>query len=275
MRNLISFIIKYNFILLFLIFESISFLLVFKNNFYQQTYFFNFTKNISGNIHKNIDNIFLYFSLAKTNQKLVEENTLLKNRDINLFFPVNNKFIFKNDTLYKRKYTILSAKVINNSVNKRNNYLTIDKGSNNGIKPDMGVITNEGVVGIINNVSYNFSTVISLLNNKAKISAKIKRNNYAGTLIWSGNEYNICLLKDIPLHVKLFVNDTIITSGYSSVFPPGISLGTILYYKQNPGDNFYTIYIKLKVDFKRISDVYIIDNILQKEQELLEKRNND
>jgi len=162
-----------------------------------------------------------------------------------------------------------------NTTNKRNNYLTLNKGSNQGIAKDMGVITSTGIVGIVKEVSANFSSVISVLHKETKISAKVKKNGHLGTVIWTGGDYSNGELIDIPTHVKPVIGDTIITSGYSTSFPEGIMIGTISDFKIVKGDNFYTITIKFSTDFNNISYAYVIRNIMKDELDKLNKNQTD
>jgi rod shape-determining protein MreC len=179
------------------------------------------------------------------------------------------------DTTYLQSYVYSSAKVINNSTNKRQNYITLDKGGINGIKPEMGVISSKGVVGIVKNVSGNFSSVMSVLHEKNKLSAKIKKSGYFGSLVWGNNSYRIADLKDIPNHVKLAIGDTIVTSGFSSIFPENILIGTVKEFDLPEGNNFYNIKVEFAEDYKRISHVYIIRSLLKEEKELLESQNQE
>jgi rod shape-determining protein MreC len=271
MRNLIHFIIKHNFFFLFLIFEVISVTLYINNSYYQQAQLFSISQEISGNVYRIKDNITRYFSLTNTNRELAENNAKLLNMTIRSFTRIDTTTVIIKDTIYKQQYKYFYAKVVNNSINKKNNYLTLDKGSNEGIGKDMAVITANGLVGIVKSVSPNFSSVISILNSKTKISGKIKKNNYVGSIVWEGNDYKVGILKDIPSHVRLFKGDTIVTSGYSNIFPEGLPVGTIQYYKKEEGENFYTIYFRFTNDMDRLGYVYIINYLHKDEQQLIEK----
>lgn len=271
MKTLFQFIFKHNFFFLFLLFEGLSLTLYIQNNYYPQSKFFSITSEISGSYHKTTDNLFQYLSLKQSNKELAENNARLISQSFKSYVKIDTNTYLINDSLYKQQYKYYTAKVINSSVNKKNNYLTLNKGSKEGIEKDMAVITSSGIVGIVKSVSYNFASVISVLNSKSKISAKIKKNNYTGSVIWEGMNYENGILKDIPSHVKLIKGDTIVTSGYSNIFPEGIPIGTVLHFKKEKGDNFYTIYIKFSCDYDKLSYVYLIKNNQKKEQDKLEQ----
>jgi rod shape-determining protein MreC len=273
MRNFFNFLLRQYFFFLFLILEVISFIFIVQNNYYQKSSFINTTNDISGNILTTLNNVSQYFSLKNANRKLSEENAILLTESKKYFMKADNRIYFHDDTLYKQQYEFVSAKVIRNSTNNRNNYLTLDKGSNQGIRVDMGVITSAGIVGIVKEVSPNFSSVISVLNKETKISAKVKKNGHLGTVIWKGGDYQFGLLIDIPTHVKPVLGDTIITSGFSNSFPEGIMIGTIADFRIEKGDNFYTITIKFSTDFNSISYAYIIKNFMKDELDKLNKNN--
>ncbi len=272
MRNLIGYIIKYHFFLLFILLEFICFLILIQNNPFQKSRFLNFTNTISGSISEKTNKISNFLNLAKINQQLIIENNLLYNelekyRNIS---DTSKQIII--DTAKTYQYEYIQAKVVNNSTNKRHNFLTLNKGLKHGIEPEMGVITKLGVTGVVNRVSNNFSTVISILNPTLKISAKIKKNNYYGPLSWEGNKINQCILSEIPQHVDIEIGDTIITSGHSAIFPEGILIGFIEEYRLKDG-NFYEIKVKLALDMKKITYVNVIDNKLREEQIQLEAEN--
>ncbi|MCD6113630.1 MAG: rod shape-determining protein MreC [Bacteroidales bacterium] len=261
MKNIIVFIIKNKSFFLFILLETISLFFVFNNNYYQKSYYISSTNNITGYIYKISSNISGYFQLKQTNKTLARENAKLLSLKKNSFL-INNKY----DSIYKQQYLYIPARIISNTTNKRNNYLMLNKGRNSGIKKDMGVVCQNGVIGIVKDVSDNFSSVISILHSKLKISAAIKKNNQIGTLEWDGKNYRTGVLNYIPTHVNISVGDTIITSGYSFIFPKGIPIGKISKFKIKKGKNFYDIDIIFFTDYNKISYVYIINNILKKEQ---------
>jgi rod shape-determining protein MreC len=174
------------------------------------------------------------------------------------------------DTLRKQQYTYITARVINNSVNRRNNYLTLDKGSLQGIEKDMGVISSSGVVGIVKDVSKHYCTVMSVLHKNTRISARFNHNNYFGSPVWDGNDSREATLLDIAKHVKFSVGDTLVTTVFSSIFPEGVMVGVVKESNIKKGDNFYKITVNLSANFLNLSHVYIVNNLLKKEQQELE-----
>lgn len=271
MRNFFLFLWRQYFFFLFLILEIVSFILIVQNNYYQRSGFINSSNKFSGGILTLFNNVSQYFSLTDANKKLAEENARLMNESKNFFMKTDSNVFYLNDTLYQQQYEFVSAKVIRNSTNKRCNYLTLNKGSKHGIKKDMGVITSTGIVGIVNEVSGNFSSVISILNKDFKVSAKLKNNEQLGTMIWDGGNYRYGKLIDIPTHVKPKIGDTVVTSGYSTSFPEGILIGTVTEIKEEKGDNFYTMIVLFSTDYNNMSYAYVVRNILKEEQDKLEK----
>ena len=272
MQPLFRFFLKYYNTFLFLFLEVIAFIIIINSTYYQQSVFFTASNSFSGSVYKIYNDITGYFDLKTTNKILAEENARLLNRQKSSFIKTDNKIFVVNDTLYQQEYNYVSAKVISNTMNRVNNYLTLDKGFREGIKKNMGVISSQGIVGIVKDVSENFCTVYSVLHSKSKISAKLKKGNNVGTIVWDGSDYRIVTMKDVPTHVKVTIGDTVISSGYSMMFPEGIPIGSVYSYDINKGKDFYEIKIKLFNDFNNISYVYIIKNLMKDELNDLEKR---
>ncbi len=273
MRNLIRFLSNNSFLFLFLFLLFVSFFLLVKNNNYQNSKFFNSSNFLIGNLYSTVNNVNDYFNLKEVNAELAKQNSRLQTRQINAFSKVFGNTVSVSDTTYSQKYIYTSAKAINNSTNKRENYITIDKGSLNGIKAGMGVVSAKGVIGTVKNVSENFCSVMSVLHEKNAVSTKIKKSGYIGSLVWELGDYRVAQLKDIPNHVKLTKGDTIITSGYSSVFPEGVIVGRVKSFDLPEGNNFYNIDIELSVDYKNLSHVYVVKSLMKEEQEKLEELN--
>jgi rod shape-determining protein MreC len=271
MKNFFDFLIRQYFFFLFLLLEVIAIIMVVQNNYYQRSAFINATNQTTGSFLSSLNSVSQYFSLADANRKLSEENARLLSEAKKFRKANDTKVYFSNDTVFSQQFEFMSARIIRNSTNKRNNFLTLDKGSKQGIEKEMGVITSSGVIGIVKEVSDNFSSVTSILHKESKISAKLKKNGQLGTVIWGGGNYLFGELIDIPTHVKLRIGDTVITSGYSTSFPEGIMIGTISEFKIEKGDNFYTIVIKFSTDYNSISYAYVIRNIMKKEIDKLNK----
>lgn len=273
MRSLFRFLIRNYFLMMFLALEAISLVLIVSFNNYQRVAFFNSSNNIVGTVYERFSNLDDYFSLSRTNARLAAENASLRKQ---LHFRIMNQEkypINRPDTVEAPAYIFTSAKVIGNSTNKQFNYITLNKGSRHGIKPDMGIISNEGIVGIITNVSPNYSTGLSLLNKRLSIPAKIKKNNYCGALVWDGEHYNTANLNEIPFHIIFNVGDTVETSGYSNIFPEGIMIGTIKNFNVEGGTNFYNIKVELSTNFKTLKYIEVVQNTKSAERTKLESNN--
>ncbi len=272
MRNLVVFITKNYFFFLFLLLEAFCISILVQNNKFQRASFVNSSNEVSASVLGLSANVNEYFHLKAENERLAKENAELLTHDLLSFsILVNGEYVI-NDTVKKQKYTYTHAKVVNNSTNRRNNYLTLDKGSKQGITNKMGVTCPSGVVGIVENVSENFCTVKSLLHSNTIINSKLKKDGSFGPLNWDGESFDFATLNDIPTHVRLIKGDTVVTSQYTKMFPENIMIGTVDSYYRESTKPFYTVKIKLSTDFKKLSNVYIVDNKLRNEQEELEKK---
>ncbi|RKE03546.1 rod shape-determining protein MreC [Marinifilum flexuosum] len=271
MKNLLHFIVRFHFTILFIVFEIFCLLLLVNYNNYQKSEFLNSSNAISGGIYQKVSSVTDYVSLAKTNEELNRENVRLRNLLHSSYkLTTDSSFVFL-DTIYKQQYIYRTAKIINNSVNKQLNYITLNKGRIHGIEREMAVVTDNGVVGVVKSVSDNFASVISVLNDRLRISAKLKGNNYHGSLIWDGVDYRKAMLKDIPFHVKIAKGDTIVTSGYSAIFPEGLQLGVVDEVMTSSGSNFQNIKILLSNDFKSLSYVKVVGDLMKEERLKLEE----
>lgn len=273
MRSLFRFLLRNYFVMMFLALEAISFSLMVSLNNYQRVAFVNSSNDLVGTLYERFSHLDDYFSLSRTNARLAAENASLRKQ---LQFRIMNQEKYpvnRPDTVEAPAYYFASAKVISNSVNKQFNYITLNKGSRHGIKPDMGIISADGVVGVITNVSPNYSTGLSILNKRLSIPAKINKNNYFGALVWDGNHSNTADLKEIPFHIIVNVGDTVVTSGYSSIFPEGIMIGTISKFDVETGTNFYNIKVDLSTNFRTLKYVEVVKNTKQAELKKLETNN--
>lgn len=270
MRNLFVLLWKNYFIILFLLLEALSFFLIVQNNYYHRANFINSTNKVVAEIYSTVNDVTEYIHLKTVNDALAKENAVLHNKLTDAYWISIKDSNTVKDTLFDQQYTYFSAKVINNSTNKRNNYLTLNKGLKDGVKPEMAVICSNGVVGIVKDVSDHFCSVLSLLHKDTKVSARLKRTGYFGSLVWEGGSYRKASLLDIAKHVPLVKGDTIVTSNFSAIFPEGIMIGTVDHFELKPGDNFYTIEVNLSTNFGNLTHVYIVDNLLKEEQKKLE-----
>jgi rod shape-determining protein MreC len=271
MRYLIAFLIRNSFFFLFLILEIFSISLMLHYNKYQSSVFVNASASITGEIYHTFDNINAYFNLKAENQKLATENSQLRNQLKSSVRQTDTNFYFQ-DSIYR--YT--DALVINKSTKHKNNYLMLNKGLKHGINKNMGVISDRGVVGVIVGVSENFSIAMPLIHQHSKLSALIKKNAQLVNIAWSGEDYQIGLIEDIPMHIQLSKGDSIITSGYSFFYPKGIFLGTVKNYKIAKGQTLNVAELQYAVDFNNLTNVYIIENLKKTElEQLMEGQNDD
>ncbi len=271
MRNILVFIIRYHFLLLFVLLEFFSITLLVNSTYYQSSVILKAGSRVTGQFYTSISNATDYLKLRTTNEHLASENALLRQMKGVSFLRNDTASFWVNDTLYRQQYKYIVAKVVHNTVGKRNNYIMIDKGTGSGIQKDMAVITSNGIVGTVVNVSENFSWVMSMLNKQTRISGRIKKNNQMGTVGWNGVDPSYGALTDIPAHVKIAKGDTIVSSGFSHIFPAGIMIGTISDFRVEQGDHFYNIPFKFSVDFNALQYVYVVRNLMKEEQESLEK----
>lgn len=279
LKNLIHFLIKYSPLFVFIALEAVAVILISNNKGYQRSIFLTSTNAVAGWVLEKNNKIVEFFKLKEANQNLANENTDLLNRITEL----ENRVASITDSVYisdwkyvpvppEKQYKYISAKVIRNTTHFTQNYITLNKGADLGIRPDMGVISTNGVVGIVETVSPKFSKVIPILNPLSMISAKFKDSNYYGPLVWDGKDYRYAKLNDIARHVKFSLGDTLVTSGLVKTFPEGIVIGTIDNFTIEESDAYYNIYVKLGVDFRTLTHVKVIDYQNYDEQKELENK---
>jgi len=271
MRNFVRFLVKYHIFLFFLALQVLCFYLIYTNNRFHQANFVNSSNQIVGTLFAWKSNLTEYIELQRVNDELSAENEELRNQIPESFVNVNEHFVMINDTLRERKFRYKSAQIVNSSINKQLNYLTINKGSGEGIVPEMGVLGTDGLVGVVKNVSKHFSTVIPIINQRFIASAELERTGNFGLLKWEGEDYQYASLIDVPRHVDVMIGDTVVTRGASAIYPKGLHIGVIDEVASNEGNNFHEIKVKLAVDFNKLRYVDVIENTLKKEQRELEK----
>lgn len=274
MRNLIEFIQKFNHWILFFFLEAISLTLLFSFNGYQGSVWFSSASSIAGTFLEWDSNFDNFFSQAAINDKLTQTNLELQEENEAL-----------RDALAKAKvkatveknvsYSYIPAKVVSNTLNEANNLITINKGSADGIKEDMGVVDGNGVVGIVFLVAKHYSVVISVLNSHSNISCMIRNRGYFGYLVWEGCEPDFAYVNDIPRHAHFNLGDYVITSGYSSVFPRGISVGKIVASENSSDGLSYKLKVQLSTDFTHLRDVRVINNAPLHEKIQIEQQAKD
>ena len=271
MRNLFLFLWKYNFFIFFLLIETLCGYLIMQNNNFQRTSFVNSTNAVAAKVNSVVSSVTEYINLRTTNDALSRENAALKTLLPDVFYIDSALKRVNTDTVYKQQYGFMTAKIINNSVNRRNNYLTLNKGYLQGVKPEMGVISSDGIVGIVKDVSEHYSSVLSFLHKDTRISARLKRSGYIGSMVWNGFDETRGTLNDIAKHVRVVKGDTVVTSSFSSIFPEGVLIGIVDEVKTSGGNNFQDIQVRLSTPFGKLSYVYIISNLLKDEQRVLEE----
>lgn len=279
MQNLIEFLRKNVSWFVFIALIAICLYLVFSGNSYQRSVFFNSSNEVTGRLYSVTGKIQSYFGLVKENESLLEQNLELKQQIIALKDLISDietdstrlaAYLDKID-INDSDFEFVIAKVINSSISQSDNFITIDKGRLSGIKDDMGVISHSGVVGIVTFASDNFAIVQPILNSSTKIGCKVLGTNAYGTLMWQGKDPRYADLIDYPKYENFEKGDTIVTSGYSQMFPEGIIAGTVEDFTSQTNDNFYTLKVKLSTDFATLKNVILINNSKLKEQFELEK----
>ncbi|MDR0865292.1 MAG: rod shape-determining protein MreC [Candidatus Symbiothrix sp.] len=278
MKNLFNFIIKNIHWLLFLLLVSGSVFLIVKNNQFQRSKFLAVAQEVTGTVYSVTNGYQAYMNLNSTNTDLLNKIAELETdvyryrKTIEQLTDSGRTAGFEIDSLNKALiYRFTLARVINNNVSGLENYITLDKGSEDGVEPDMGALSANGVVGVVIHTSLHCSVVIPILNPKFKLSCKVKNNNYSGPLVWNGKDARYANLTELPRHVDFEIGDTVVTSGYSTIFPEGLPVGTIEDSQKQKDDNYTSLKIKLFTNFNTLSEVIIVRNSYQKEQKELEE----
>lgn len=271
MRNLLDFLYKYHHWLVFILLEVVSVVLLFQYNSYQGSVWFSSANAVSGKVYEWNSAVDSYFSLSKINETLAQRNILLENQVAKLTDSITNikgdSSLLKSRQLLRLEgYSLIHGKVVSNSVDRPDNLITIDVGSSDGVRKDMGVVCGNGVVGIVYLVASHYSVVLPILNTQSNISCTIWKRGYFGSLHWTGGAANIAYLDDVPRHARFKLGDQVVTSGYSSVFPPGVLAGRIQHVYNSADGLSYRVQIKLSTDFGNLRDVFVVDNSAMQER---------
>ena len=274
MQQIINFVIRNKTFLLFLLLFGLSLFLTIQSHSYHMSKFINSANFFTGGIYKTSHGVGQYLNLKEENKALIEENKKLKNIVFNL--ELDTLRVSKIDsTLLGDHFRFTSADVLKNSYTLTNNYLTINKGKKDSIKQDFGVITSKGIVGIVENTSNNYATVLSILSNKNRINAQLKKTSHIGSLVWNGKSEEFVQLIDISKFAPVAVGDTIMTGGQSAIFPKGILIGKVEDFSMDVGGDTYTINVRLFNDMTNIGHVYIIENLNATEIKSLQSKSNE
>ncbi|MBI9066121.1 MAG: rod shape-determining protein MreC [Salinivirgaceae bacterium] len=272
MKSLLKFIYKYHYFIIFILIECFSIFLTIQYNDYQKTAYLNSSNNLSGAVYSKMNGISQYLNLKEKNQELIYSLASYKELSKKAYKKNQISLIEVYDSVYIQQFEFIPCQVINNSVNKQNNYLTLNAGFKQGVIREMAVVSPMGIVGIVKDATDNYASVISVLNQNLRISAMLKRTGYFGSLNWDGLDYRYVNLLDLPNHISVNKGDTVITSGYSSMFPKGELIGFVEGIEDSDGSEFIKVRVKLSVNFKNISNVMVVSNLLRNEQLTLENK---
>ncbi len=271
MQNLIQFLIRFSAFFLFVALEVVCFILIVRYNDGQREIFLNSSNMVSARVNEWYDGMVEYSNLRAYADSLAIDNARLKSALYNNsnYLELEEKEVL--DTVYRQKFHTIRAQVINNSVTSRNNALTIDRGSKDGIRKGMGVVGNEGIIGVVRAVQPSFSSVLSILHSASRISVALRRSHYFGTLVWNGFHPGKMSMEAVPKHADIRVGDTIETSGYSHIFPKGVMVGTVDTFWIEGGSNFFTISVSIVNDMSNLNHVYVVQNLMRPSLDSLEQ----
>lgn len=276
MRGLIDFFVRHSGWAVFLLFATLSCVMLFRGNTYQQHVYMTSAGAVASAVYRTSNSVTGYFHLRGINEDLQQRTAQLEMELIDL----RRQLRAAGEKIYGdsvpvdsalRQYRFIMAHVINNSIARSNNFITIDRGESDGVRPEMGVVDQNGVVGIVNVTGPHTARLISVLNSDLRLSCKVKGSDAFGSLVWDGKSPRRALLEEMPRHVEFALGDTVITSGYSVVFPEGIPVGRVVGHKRDDDDNFYSLSVELFTDFATLSTVRVIENFSKDEIESVEQ----
>ena len=276
MRGLIDFFVRHSGWAVFLLFATLSCVMLFRGNPYQQHVYMTSAGAVASAVYRTSNSVTGYFHLRGINEDLQQRTAQLEMELIDL----RRQLRAAGEKIYGdsvpvdsalRQYRFIMAHVINNSIARSNNFITIDRGESDGVRPEMGVVDQNGVVGIVNVTGPHTARLISVLNSDLRLSCKVKGSDAFGSLVWDGKSPRRALLEEMPRHVEFALGDTVITSGYSVVFPEGIPVGRVVGHKRDDDDNFYSLSVELFTDFATLSTVRVIENFSKDEIESVEQ----
>ena len=265
MNNLLTFLAKHNHWLLFVVLEVMSLALLFQFNSYQGSVWFTSANVVTGKFYEINSSVESFISMGKLNEQLTMRNVYLERQVKHLSEMLergnsDSTLLRSTQVQLLSQYKLIPAKVVSNSINKQDNLITIDKGSLDGIRPDMGVVSGNGIVGVVYLVSPHYSMIIPVLNSHSNISVMIENRGYFGVLHWEGGNSKMAFVDDIPRHARFNGGDNIVTSGYSALFPPGILVGKVHRTYNSPDGMSYRLRINLATDFSNLRDVCVIND---------------
>lgn len=269
MQRLFEILKKYDYLLVFLLLVALSLVMMVRTTYYQGSKLAQWGNNVAGGWYEGVSSVGGYFGLKAENDRLAAENARLRAQLAESYISYTDSVFTVNDTVYRQRYAYTEARVIKNSWSQQNNYIMVNKGLRHGIRPDMAVISPDGIVGVVVATTNNFSTIMPVLHSDSRNSVKVRRTNISGSLVWDGLDYRYAQVIDVPTTHKFFENDTIVTSGLANDFPEGIPVGYVVGAETLRGSGFYKVKIRLATDFNKLDHVYIINNRFRDEQEQL------
>jgi rod shape-determining protein MreC len=272
MRNILALIQRYYVFLMFIGLQIFALVLLFQSNNFHRSEFVRHSSDWVGSVYGKRDQFSRYLRLGEINDQLALENALLRSLLPENVSRIDTASFTNFDSLSYIKYTYKNAKVINATINRERNYLTLDLGKLGGIKQEWGVIANGSLVGIVSSVSDHYAVVMPVLHSKFQASVKMKGSGDFGLLAWPGGDPMIADVKEIPKHVKVQIGDTVVTTGYASHFPPDLLVGFVESMDDRAEDNFHRIKVRLSTDFRKLNYVQVVSNILKEEQDSLEQQ---
>ncbi len=280
MRNLLAFLAKYNHWFVFILLEVICFVLLFRFNNFQGSVFFSSANAVAGKVYEYNSSVTTFFNMSQSNKKLSERNLILEQqvRALTQYIATHHGDSLAMEQCQKQAlagFKLIPAKVIQSTINREDNLITIDKGKADGIHEDMGVACGTGVVGVVYMASDHYSIVLPVINVNSNISVMIRKRGYFGFLHWKGTPSDIAYVDDVPRHARFALGDYVVTNGYSSIFPPGIMVGKILHVFNSSDGLSYRVQLRLSTDFGKLRHVCVIDNSALKDKALLLKAAQD
>ena len=272
MQNLFRLLLRYHLFLLFVVLEIFCFYLIYSNNSFNHSAYLNVANGISGKVYTTVQNTQDYFYLKNINDSLVAENAALRSQlmESKLDYQFDSATVRDSAKRFVQNYTYITARVTHNSVNRPSNYIYLDKGKISGIDKEMGVISPMGIVGQVVSVTENYAAVMSVLSKDFRVSAKFRKNDYFGNLHWNGNNTTLATLEEIPKHVPVNIGDTLVTSGFSELFPRHILIGIVKTVHAEPEKSFQDITVNLSTDFGNLSYVYVVKDLYREEIRVLD-----
>ena len=280
MRNLLAFLAKYNHWFVFILLEVICFVLLFRFNNFQGSVYFSSANAVAGKVYEYNSSVTTFFNMSQSNKKLSERNLILEQqvRALTQYIATHHGDSLAMEQCQKQAlagFKLIPAKVIQSTINREDNLITIDKGKADGIHEDMGVACGTGVVGVVYMASDHYSIVLPVINVNSNISVMIRKRGYFGFLHWKGTPSDIAYVDDVPRHARFALGDYVVTNGYSSIFPPGIMVGKILHVLNSSDGLSYRVQLRLSTDFGKLRHVCVIDNSALKDKALLLKAAQD